>query len=267
MLRKLTLVLAIATMLAATLTTNHPAIASPDMQTITLNTGFNHATQHKYDLPPTPPALDAYWSVIKDPISGAGHRPANVINKHQVWNLPQGESQWISYSTNGSQGIKQGAYYYQKCFCLTRALWDNKEAILQSSLDLSVMADDAFSVGLNTTPDPGVPATYILKNGSNSGGFTGPPAKTTITGQKLVQMLRPGPNCLTVRVDDIGGVITGFDLMGSLTTTGIDGIAQAVPPSTTPQFNSCSSCNRVRLDREMEMNDSNVREGLVRPPE
>src|SRR4051812_45093517 len=118
MLRKLCLVLAILAMLTAMMVTNNSAIASPDMQTITLNTGYNHDNQTKY---PTLPSFDDFWAVIQDPIGATSEpRRANNINKHPLWNGAQANSQWISYSPNGSQGLVQGPYYYQKCFCLTK---------------------------------------------------------------------------------------------------------------------------------------------------
>jgi hypothetical protein len=101
-----------------------------------------------------------------------------------------------------------------------------------------------------------------------AGGFgnSNPFAVLQIKGSKLRDLLRPGRNCLTVRVDDIGGVITGFNLVGSLTTTGIDGIAKVVPPSTAAQFDSCSSCSRRRNIEDVEVKSSPVREGLIRAP-
>jgi hypothetical protein len=261
MIRKLCLALAIMAMLAAALTTKKSAIASPDMQTITLNTGFNHNTQTKYSIGVLPG--DAFWSVIKDPITGTSEpRPANVINKHAAWNVAPANSQWISYSPNGSQALVAGPYYYQKCFCMTKALWDNPEAIQQSSLDVSVMADDFFYLGLNVAPGSLGPPNNLhqLASGGGKGGFVGPPAVWKITGDKLVKLLRPGRNCLTVRVDDIGGVITGFNLVGSLTSTGIDGIAQAVPPGSTPQFNGCSSCSKMKFENDFELKSGAVRD-------
>ena len=142
---------------------------------------------------------------------------------------------------DGSTGLRQGAYIYQKCFCLTRALFENKEAINQSSLDLAVMADDAFYLDINNMPTP---SSNIFTYGSGNGGFAGPPATLKLTGQALVSKLKVGRNCLNVRVDDLGGVITGLNLVGTLTTTGIDGIAKAAGPKETPQFNNCSSCKK-----------------------
>jgi hypothetical protein len=240
MLRKMFLVLAILAMLTTILISRNSVMASPDMQTITLNTGYNHDNQTIF---PTG-ALDVFWTVTQDPVTGTNEpRSANVINKHPNCQQPQPNSQWISYTTNGSTGIKQGPYVYQKCFCLTKALWDNQAAIQQSSFDVSVRADDAFYLGLNQMPTPG---NNLLSSGGGAGGFSGPPAVLKITGDKLKNLLRPGRNCLIVRVDDVGGVITGFNLAGSLTTTGIDGIAKG--PRVETQFNSCSSCKNTKSD-------------------
>lgn len=256
MLRKLMLVLAVSTMLiSSSLAMNsplNPILPAPDMQTITLNTGFNHATQKVFTIGQP----DIYWGVIADPISPqtSEPRPADTIQKHNAWQPPLGppppnqESQWISYTPGGSNLIKQGAYYYQKCFCLKKALWNNEAAIAQSSLDVAVRADDAFYLGLNVPwKDLGPPANkHQLATSNTAGGFSGPPAVWKVTGKDLLKLLRPGRNCLTVRVDDLGGVITGFNLKGSLTATGIDGIAVAT--STSLQFDKCSSCQGAKSD-------------------
>jgi hypothetical protein len=271
MLRKMLLVLTVLSLAAMTLVKSRPAKASPDMQTITLNTGFDHGTQKKYpvagNVAPLGPAfgpVDEYWTVIKDPINGTAPHAANNINAYPgAWKAAQGESQWISYSQTGSQQLKAGPYYYQKCFCLTKVLWDNKDAIAQSQLKVSVRADDAFYLGLNTMPDSSPTpsaSTYQLKSGlSGTGGFSTPPAVWSISGDQLVKLLHPGRNCLNVRVDDIGGVITGFNLEGSLTTTGIDGIAKTSSPKSAAQFNSCSSCSKLKSDSAVE-----IQSGLVR---
>ncbi|MFY9619585.1 MAG: hypothetical protein WAQ99_07205 [Pyrinomonadaceae bacterium] len=242
MLRTMCLVLATLAILTALVMTHNSAKASPDMQTITLNTGYNHANQSAFPIG----ALDAFWTVTQDPIAGTSEpRSANAINKHAAWQPAQQppNSQWISYTGNGATGIKQGPYIYQKCFCLTKALWQNKDAIQQSTLDLSIRADDNFYVGLNQMPTPG---SNLLTQGGGVGAFNGPPAVLKITGNKLLQLLKPGRNCLVVRVDDIGSVITGFNLVGSLTTTGIDGIAQG--PKVAGQFNACSACKNSKSE-------------------
>jgi hypothetical protein len=262
-------VLAISAMMTAVLMTNRSAIAAPDMQTITLNTGYDHDNQKAYPVG-TP---DLFWTIFKDPIPLTTEaRAADTIQGHGAWKPPQGtnESQWISYIPGGSKYLKAGAYYYQKCFCLKKTLWDNKEAIAQSSLDVSVRSDDAFYLGLNVPWNllgPGSTSNHLASGGS-AGGFAGLPAVWKIAGNDLVKLLRPGRNCLTVRVDDIGGVITGFNLKGSLTTNGVDGIAKAT--NSGPQFDRCSSCLATKTDMESDVKsliDGTLREGSVRPPE
>jgi hypothetical protein len=237
---RITLMVLVGLAMLTVLLMPHNAVeAAPDMQTITLNTGFNQNAQVKYPLPSSGPVLDLFWTVTADPVSGAVPRSANVINKHAAWQPALADSQWISYVTNGSTGIKKGPYVYEKCFCLTKALFSNQDAIQKSSFDVSVRADDAFSLALN--------GQNLLSTGTGGiGAFNGTPATVTLKGSQLVQKLKPGRNCLTVRVDDIGTVITGFNLAGSLTTAGIDGIASG--PKVTSQFTSCSTCRNPRLD-------------------
>ncbi len=239
MFRNTFLVLAGLASLTVMLLVNNSAEAAPDLQTITLNTGFNHNAQLKYPLPTSAPVIDLFWTVISDPLGLPVPRSANVINKHAAWQQPLADSQWISYVGNGSTGIKKGPYVYQKCFCLTKALFSNQDAIQKSTFDVSVRADDAFSLALN--------GSNLLQTGSGGvGAFNGPPAVLTLKGAQLVQNLRPGRNCLTVKVDDIGTVITGFNLAGSLTTTGIEGIASG--PKVQTQFNNCSVCKNAKSD-------------------
>jgi hypothetical protein len=268
MLRKICFMLAVAALLTATLSkSTDTAKASPDMQTITLNTGYDHPSQRKYN---PIGLLDAFWTVVQDPSPSTQEpRPANTINKHAAWSAAQGESQWISYSQSGSAPAPvKGTYVYQKCFCLTKALWENPEAIRQSSLDVSVRADDAFYLGLNTTPDPNVPASYLLATTTGvGGGFNGNPMTLSIKGEKLLRLLRPGSNCLTVRVEDTGQVITGLNLMGSLTTTGVDGIASSAPPNPASQFAACSACSKTRPDRAVEVRDAVKNTVGIRVPE
>ena len=238
MFRITLMVLAGLAILTVMLMPHNSAEAAPDMQTVTLNTGFNQNAQVKYPLPSSAPVLDLFWTVTADPVSGAVPRSANVINKHAAWQSALVDSQWISYVTNGSTGIKKGPYVYEKCFCLTKALFSNQDAIQKSSFDVSVRADDGFSLALN--------GNNLLSSGGGVGAFNGPPATLTVKGAQLVKNLKPGRNCLTVKVDDTGTVITGFNLAGSLTTTGIDGIASG--PKVTSQFTSCSTCRNNRLD-------------------
>jgi hypothetical protein len=278
MLRKMFFVLATLAMLTGMMVINRSAKASPDMQTITLNTGFNHVTQKVYATGTlSAPFPDLYWTLINP--SGTPLHSAYNIKRHPAWSppqvitslTPQGTSQWISFSGDGIGGlVVKGSYYYQKCFCLTRTLWDNPEAIQQSILDVSVRADDFFYLGLNTIPDKNNPSTYFLATNANTGegGFVGKPAAFKIMGDDLVKRLRPGRNCLSVRVDDIGGAISGLNLVGSLTTTGIDGIAKAATPKSAPQFDSCSSCSKIKFDKDAELkNEGAIRGILARPPE
>lgn len=264
MLRRTCLMLTILALVTATLMTKNSGMAAPDMQTITLNTGFNHDTQQVFGIGSvTSPVKDVFWTLIQDPIGSTSEaRAADTIQKHSAWQPPQGtnESQWISYSPNGSQGIVKGAYYYQKCFCLTKALWENKEAIAKSILDVSVRSDDGFYLGLNIPPSSLGPSSNHLASSGSTGGFNGAPAILTLTGEKLAQLLRPGRNCLTVRVDDTGTVITGFNLKGSLTTTGVNGIAKATKQG--PQFDKCSACQGTKTDVDSGVK-SNI-EGLIR---
>ena len=137
------------------------------MQTITLNTGYDHPSQHKYN--PVGP-LDAFWTVVQDPSPSTQEpRPANTINKHPAWSAAQGESQWISYSQSGSAPAPvKGTYVYQKCFCLTKALWENPDTLRRSTA--------------------GAPLRRIGEPDEIAGAavFLAAPAGAFMTGQKIV---------------------------------------------------------------------------------
>jgi hypothetical protein len=117
-------------------------------------------------------------------------------------------------------------------------------------------------------PDPSLNASYLLTNMTGGGGgYTGPAASLSVKGEKLLPLLQPGRNCLNVRVEDMGEVITGLNIEGSLTTTGVDGIASSAEPKSAPQFAACSACSRTRPDRAVEVRDAIKGAVRLTPPE
>ncbi len=195
--------------------------------TLPLNTGFNHSNFTVYPAPGTGPAVqDNYW--IKVAASNTPPvAPAFVINKHTAWlgplQLPASAggfgSQWISSTTpNGASPPGPLPYaIYRKCFCLL-------PGFKNAQLNFQIRGDDAIQVWLN-----GVTSTILQAQG---GSFAGPP----INGAAQASQFRAGRNCLYVLVEDTGGVVTGFNLAGTVSAFGLMPMAAA---GTGMSFEPC----------------------------
>jgi hypothetical protein len=214
-----------------------------DMQTITLNTGYNHTTNSVY------PAgnYDLFWTLLSAPTyAGTTPRSANILTPYGGWMPAVSGTQWISYNNSGSSG--GGDFVYQKCFCLKRG-FNNQNAVAQSILNIGVRADDNFYVGLNTIPIPTNPATYFLTTSPGMGTFSGSLKTGTLSSTALTSQLRVGQNCLNVLVRDSFQVATGINLAGTLTLSGIDEVRKNIRVTPTlfkPNgYSNCSSCRPV----------------------
>ena len=235
-----------------------------DVQTLTLNTGFNHDTNQVYSL--TAPLKDDFWTLFYDQ-ANVPIRLADIMNNHPAWKPAMADSQWIAFAPNGvpvANGKPRRVYVFQKCFCLKKG-FDDEKNFKNTMLELNLRADDWAAVYLNENPAtitatnppsyPFLPPNALLSPTASSGGFNSPnPATFKLEGKKLISSLRVGRNCLQVRLDDLYYVVSGFNLTGSLTAAGIDGVAKGTNPKS--QFNSCSSCSKiVKGDpKSLEMN-------------
>jgi hypothetical protein len=195
-----------------------------DMQTIRLNTAYNHTNQNLFNVG----NLDLFWSVGTLP--GTSLRSGFVISPaHPAWVPAAPNSQWISLlpAGNSIQGTTQ--YVYQKCFCLKPG-YNNPNAIPLSSLSIGARADDIFYVGLNQIPNPANPTTYFMtSNGSSGPGFYN--------------------NNLLLN----GGVVTGLNLVGNITLSGIDEVRKnfVIKPNllAVPRgYSNCSFCAKRIID-------------------
>lgn len=233
--------------------------AFADMQTITLNTGYNHAANSVYVRPYSPwayplPALvnhkDAYWTLVYDPNTNGGTpipRRSDIIARYPVWQPEMANSEWISFERNGNPtGQSPRFYVFEKCFCLKRGFNQGDGSVEKTVMDLQLRADDGASVYLNQTLSAIVAgsAPSILQTSISSGGFNNPtPAATALRKTTLTSQLKTGRNCLQVKLQDTGFVVSGFNLTGSITAKGIDQVA-ATPTAanSSAQFNNCSAC-------------------------
>lgn len=243
MTKILNLTLTVALLLTST--------AFADVQTLTLNTGFNHDTNAAYSL--AAPMKDDFWTLFYDQTS-VPVRLADLMQKYSVWSPAMPDSQWIAFAPNGvpiSNGKPQRVYVFQKCFCLKKG-FENEKNIKDALLDINLRADDWAAVYLNENPATitgpvsytSQPATALTSVFPNSGAFNAKPATAKLSGKELISRLKVGRNCLQVRLDDTGLVVSGFNLTGNLTIAGLDGIGKGADPRT--MFGNCSSCGRQR---------------------
>lgn len=236
-----------------------------DVQTLTLNTGFNHDTNQAYQL--AAPLKDDFWTVVYDQANVTVRLSDLMAPYGGAWKPAMNNSQWIAFAPNGvptANNKPQRVYVFQKCFCLKKG-FDEEQNFKNTMLELNLRADDWAAVYLNENPAtitatnppnyPFLPPNALLAPTASSGGFSSPnPATFKMEGKELISRLRVGRNCLQVRLDDLGLVVSGFNLTGSLTAAGIDGVAKGANPKA--QFNSCSSCSKIIKGdpKSLEMN-------------
>ncbi|HEX8626006.1 MAG TPA: hypothetical protein VF782_13150 [Allosphingosinicella sp.] len=181
---------------------------------VPLNTGYNHSNFTVYPAPGSATVLDNYWVKV-----AANYPPINVpafvINTHPAWQAPLSgggfPSQWIGSTTpdGKSPPIAQRPYaIYRKCFCLM-------PGYQKAELSFQMRGDDFIQVWLNT-----VTSTIVT---AQNGSFSGPP----ISGTAQPSQFRRGVNCLYVLVEDPGGIVSGFNLAGTVSAFGLMPMAAA----------------------------------------
>lgn len=136
---------------------------------------------------------DDSWTVISEPPPvGTLPRPAVTIPPNAAWNTIPG-TRWISANQTGPNGT----YIYELCFCLDKR-YSNPV------LTMALRADDEIDVFLNGNLVASPPA----------GTFNDPnPFGISVINPAFFQA---GENCIQVVVRNTGGVVTGFNLQGSV---------------------------------------------------
>jgi hypothetical protein len=134
---------------------------------------------------------DDNWISVNDPNGGTVPRPSTVVAPHTSWLTIPG-TQWISTNYFGINGD----YYYDYCFCID-------ERYRSPTLTLQMRGDDDSEVYLN----------------GNFLGFGAPfsaavPATISTSNPAF---FHPGENCIRVKVINIGGPPTGFNMKGTVT--------------------------------------------------
>ncbi|MFL6244734.1 MAG: hypothetical protein ACJ74H_01825 [Thermoanaerobaculia bacterium] len=161
--------------------------------TLSLNTGFDQNAGALL----TRGAPDDDWRIANAVAAG----PAKVvINPNRAWAAPLPDSAWISVSPNrGASNPLLENIDFENCFCIG-------SGAAAAELDLQLRADNFASVFLNDVPISGA-----------GGGFSGLPLDVHLAGAVGGSgPFRVGRNCLRVRVNDTGGIVTGLDLSGTV---------------------------------------------------
>lgn len=159
-----------------------------DLQVV-LDTGWDQSLG--MTIPPGSPDDD--WDVIVDASGGTVPRDAGSIVPNAAW-VTEPNSAWISANATGPNGV----YVYESCWCMDENATDPR-------LSIDIRADDQAEVLLN--------GNVIL---SLPGGTFNDP---TPTHRDVVDpaLFLPGQNCLQVEVENVFGVVTGFNLTGEIT--------------------------------------------------
>lgn len=169
-----------------------------DTDSLLISTGWNHATN---SLDPVG-GLTTYWTVESDPDAGTTEpRPAGVINKYPSWANPLPGSQWISaYPT--STNYLNGTYMFKTCFCV-------KEGARNVRLNMRWYADDSAAIFIN--------GSYLGSTPLHA--FT--TAQVSAVSAVLDQYIKPGRNCIEVRLINTNSIAMGLNIAGWITADGI----------------------------------------------
>lgn len=154
---------------------------------------------------------DDQWVVTCEPSPvGTLPRPAVVIPTNGAWTVTPG-SQWISANGTGPNGT----YCYDFCFCLD-------DRYRSANVTLQVKADDTAQVFLNGN---------LIGNASP---YNSPNPATISTSNPA--FFQPGENCIQVIAQNLGGVVTGINMTGSVTA--IDGKCCCPPADLSKTIDS-----------------------------
>lgn len=181
-------------------------------QTIKLNTGL--VGQDGTTLTDILQADDD-WQVTADPLNNTV-RQADVVEHvtagtHFNWFAPFPESQWISARRDKYRSIlkpPRTSFTYKTCFDLDARASAPK-------LMLQLRADDIIRrVRLNNRTIFNEPDPNAAASAGKPGSHLGPPL--SLTHDQRADF-RIGQNCLEVVVEDVQQMITGLDVVGSVT--------------------------------------------------
>ena len=170
------------------------ACAAPVPLAISLSSGFDDAAGTVLEGGET----DADWTFV----SPGPPAPAVVVSRPNVgWAPALPGSGWVSVEPETGRSLPGVRFlHFERTFCLT-------EEAKNLVLDLALRADDRASVRLNGQ----------MLAGPGGGFASATPLAVQRAGAVGDGLFVVGSNRLEVEVRDPGGVVTGFDLAGSLT--------------------------------------------------
>ncbi len=170
----------------------------PDDLSLILNTGFDQIAKLLLPEGELPDGTDDDDWVF---VNTETPRPAKVvIDPVAQWPDPLSDSLWISVDPDrGSSVPGLSKPILEHCFCLAPEA-RNPEIRLQ------LLADDRATVFLNDS----------LLAGPGGDFASGEPLTVIHQDNSKIQLFRPGINCLSVELDDSGGVVTGLNLIGTI---------------------------------------------------
>lgn len=225
------------------------AATARSQTTVELNTGFNHASYAPYPMVTTPTSTtsDNYWITVASypPLTPSTPTPAWVERLPGAWSQPFANTSWIgprntTTSAPGTSPTHPSYALFRKCFCLLRNFRNAR-------LDLSVRADDTVQIWLNTQLNQVVPAQPGAANTAT------PVSGSTQNPSHFVT----GRNCLYVLVEDRQPTLTGFDLTGKVSASGLLPLP-ATGPSQTFEPCICPQPTGASTDRAADVGDQQV---------
>lgn len=245
--------------LVAMLIFNNFAIA---VNTLPLNTGFNHAVGSPYPVG----VQDNYWiNIASYPPSTPFVAPTGawtIPSISGVWATPFSNTTWISaIPTNVSPATNSvsnpGYTIFRKCFCVQPASLGFPPPI--PSLTFSVRGDNNIEIWLNSIVNQVVPA--------QPGRFSPFLTPIMVNNYNTPSAFRTGRNCLYVLLEDQGGSM-GFNLQGTVNFSGLLLIASGIDASFAPCICGSQaeprSKNREADDQQVESLISDEDEQIIR---
>lgn len=229
------------------------------VQTMPLNTGYNHSPLVDAVYPITPATQDNYWIRYGSgypPLSPAAAAPSWAINHVGApWIAPPvgSNSTWINATNTwasplGTSPDYPSYYIYRKCFCLL-------PGFNNARMRFQVRADDSVAIWFNNF------GNQILPTSTGNWGSGQPYQVNVETG------FRVGRNCLYVLIGDVG-TYAGFNLWGAVQANGLLPTPSfgTSGPGNQGVFQPCNCQNGPAgiMKKDAEDNDSKIVEQIMK---
>lgn len=190
------------------------------VDSIIINTGYNHNTNTIYPMP----GFDNFWNVTSDPYTSTPEpRPAHILPTNQPWGSSSITSvaRWITYHPSPNDTGKNSLFDYRFRFCLA----DNFSNV---QININMLVDDEATILVNGTVAGSTPPQPYPCGDCNHKYIR----SFVITDQSLFQ---PGCNEILIRVKNVHGVATGLLVQGVIKAQqGLQKINAECCPCTSP---------------------------------